>query len=186
VSPRERALYRLVADYFRRLASLPFASQRGGVKRTLHDHITEMYRAERQSAIGADGARVNRTTSVFPLVVMGLPSWLAAPSFNRSRYETHLTWLRRVGEFFGLIDDAVDVREDATEGAYNVIEARRAIQSDSAVVEQIAEKGIRIMETWTTLTDSTTCDATLEDVFTTTVASWLGGPVSDTHSVTSQ
>jgi hypothetical protein len=177
VSPRKRAIYRLVSEYFGTLSTLPFASTREPVRRDLHRYIGAMYRAERRSAGGADSARTNMITSVYPFVVMGIPCWFATRTYDKSRYETHINWLRQLGEFVRLIDDAADLREDAAAGAYNAIDARRTVQPDAVVAERIATNGKRVLDRWGELTGSRNDDASPKKVFTTMIVSWLGGPL---------
>lgn len=182
-SARKRAVYRLVSDYFRTLSTLPFAGRRRTVRRDLYEHIHDMYAAERHDAHGIDDAQTNRTTSVYPFVVIGLPAWFAAPERDESRYDAHLAWLRDVGEFVGLVDDAADVREDRATGAYNEVAARRAVWPDAVVADRIAAQGARVVDRWAELTDDASADPDPRTAFGAVVDSWLGRaePVEEVH-----
>lgn len=173
--PEKRAFIRLVRDYFSRVESLTYAQSRHSVQRELVHRIREMYDAERRTVTVPVSAETLRIKNSYPFVVMGLPAWLATPYFTDDRYDRHMSWLERVGEFFGYVDDAVDLREDAAEGLTNTVALKRSEFGDERTAREIAEVGASVFRTWDTLTAESNADSDLDAVVRTCVASWFGG-----------
>lgn len=176
-SPVQRAFIRLVRDYFTRIERLPHARSRPEVRRAVDHHIQTMYAAERETVSGTVTGEVLRIKSSYPLVVMGLPGWLATDRLTADRYDRHVAWLEDVGEFLGLIDDAIDLQEDAAVGLTNRVAMKRSEQGDTRTVTEIVETGRAVFCDWEVLTEGDDPDQDLDSVVRTCVASWFGGPV---------
>ena len=147
----------LVSAYFRQMASLPGAASRPEVARTLRRAILKMYDAERKTVGGgdADGRMAGwRRKSALPFVVMGLTAWLMTPDFCGRDYRRHLRWLCRCGEFWGWIDDAIDLEQDSATGHPNRVQAalQTGLQSPEALAAGIAQRGQAILTEWRQLT----------------------------------
>lgn len=171
----ERAMVRLVSHYFDRLASLPGADSRPSVRRHHHRCVREMYAMERRAATGVADEDDHLGRSVYEFVVKGIPGWLATPGFDEDRYEAHLAWLRDLGTFVRLVDDAVDLREDEATGAYNTVAAGRAADGDDATLERIAALGRSVLDDWAEMTPETEHPTTTRHALSTCVGSWFGG-----------
>lgn len=176
-SPVERrVLTRIVAHYFDRLGELPGYGSRPAVRRAVERHVWEMYEAERRTLeSGGPDEGTLRVVSAYPFVVMGLPGWLATPEVPDGRYGRHLDWLYRVGEFVGRIDDIVDLREDAVDGVYNPVAARRDAVGDDRVVREIADAGRAVVDGWEELTGTADLPEVAREALGTCVVSWFGG-----------
>ena len=147
----------LVSAYFGQIASLPGAASRPEVARTLRRTILKMYDAECQTVGGADadGRMAGwRRKSALPFVVMGLPAWLMTPNFCGRNYRRHLRWLCRCGEFWGWIDDAIDLEQDSATGHPNRVHAalQTGLQSPEVLAAAIAQRGQTILAEWRQLT----------------------------------
>lgn len=170
-----RAMGRLVAWYFTRLRALPHVEARPSVLATHRADIARMYRAERRTLSDRQDAVDNWITSVYPFVVMGRPGWLATSTLSSGHYRRHVDWLRELGEFVGLLDDAVDRWEDQAAGAFNATTTRRSVDDDEVVLDDVVDRGRRVLEEWTGMTADVDVDAATRAALSTCVASWFGG-----------
>jgi hypothetical protein len=178
--PAPRLVTRLVAEYFRRVASLPFAARHGAARAELYRMVTEMYREEgrtpREWRRLRGTARRQKKTAL-PLVVLGLAAWLASSECRAQEYARHRAWLVRTGKFIRWIDDAADLADDERADAANVVRqalARRA--HDPTIGERlavaVARRGRRVVEEWRVL--SAVRDAETPPVLATVLAAWMG------------
>lgn len=171
--PVGRTVARLVDDYFRRIGSLPHAASRPGVVAALLRRIRRMH--EEQRRVAAEPAlreQAHLVRSVYPFVVMGLPGWLAAPSFDVPRFREVLGWLHRVGGFLRWIDDAADLAEDAASGSHNVVAPAREAAGDDRVIAELIDRGralLRARRGWPTVESFPS-----EAAFGTCLDRWLG------------
>ena len=143
----------LVNAYFQQMAALPGLEARPEIARTLRRAIVKMYDAERMTLAGSDAhgrMRGWRRKSTLPFVVMGLPAWLMTADFDARAYRRHLRWLCRCGEFWGWIDDALDMDQDARTGHPNrVYEALQACsETPECLASRIAKQGQDIIIEW--------------------------------------
>jgi len=164
----EELLPALQAEYFRRLDRLP---RRQPELRELADSVFQrMYAAELRST---SAASVSRSTwwrkNVLPILMLGLPGWIATDSFNPSSCMRHLRWIARLGEFFGWLDDCVDYLEDVRLGQANRIDARLRSISKEQLVRTIAGQGKRVLEQW----DRDEPGPPLHSTFAVIVWSWI-------------
>ncbi|MBV9851363.1 MAG: hypothetical protein JO250_16970 [Armatimonadetes bacterium] len=145
----------LADEYFRQLAMLPEVDARPQVVRTLRHAIVKMYAAER-TTLDARGhaARMAgwQRKSALPFVVMALPAWLVATGVCPSAYCRHLRWLCRCGVFWGWVDDAVDLDDDATAGHPNRVGEALDREAPPVVAARIAEQGPRVLADWRQIT----------------------------------
>lgn len=174
-----RAMARLVRWYFTALRSLPHADDRTHVVDALQTDVREMYAAERRTLTDDQTPGANRVAAVTPFVVMGRPAWLAAPTVERERYREHVDWSRRMGQFVGLVDDAVDQVEDERAGVYNAVATRRASNTDEAVVRSVTTLGRQVLEDWERMTVDRSTPDTTALALSTCVGSWFGGVSAD-------
>lgn len=120
--PAQRVVLKLVGRYFAELCGLPHAARHDRRARLLRRTILVMYQAENQLAATHRHRGVAlhlRRKGALPFVVMGGTAWLAEPAPSRQELLRHLRWLYRCGEFFGWVDDAVDLEADAASGRPN-------------------------------------------------------------------
>jgi hypothetical protein len=158
----------LVEVYYRRLDELPQSHQ--NVRAMLEKVIQRMYYSELRSITGAG---ISRTTwwrkNVLPFVVMGLPAWLAAPSFPVAVLQRHLMWLGRLGEFFGWLDDCLDYAEDSALGQANRIDVRLRSISEESLARSIADQARRILTQW----DRANEGSPIRSIFAVIVWTWI-------------
>lgn len=173
----------LVSEYFRRLIALPFATRHESLRRDVYRLIREMYLEEGRTP--REWRRIRGTAAfqkktALPLVVLGLPAWLARGNLDRIQYDRHHRWLIRLGKFIRWIDDAADIDADESAGASNLVLhalARREAQSDSRprLAAMIARRGQWLCEEWRTLMDYAGCpEFDHIDVLATVLIAWLG------------
>jgi len=169
---RDPLIGRLVDLYFARLAGLPHAHR--AVDRTLRRAIQRMYDAETATA-GQPAASLRewRRKSALPFVVMGLPFWMTAPTFDFKRYREHLRWLYRLGQFFGWIDDAADLAGDRADGRLNYF----CIATHPDAAQRIARCATRILQAWDAAVPPGRYTRTLRETFLAVTWAWLGAPM---------
>jgi hypothetical protein len=164
----ETMLAPLQAEYFRRLDDLP---QNQPQLRSMADTVIQrMYAAEIHSVSESPVARSTwwRKNSL-PIVMLGLPAWIATDSFSSSAWTHHLMWLARLGEFFGWLDDCIDYMEDVRLGHANRIDARLRFISKEQLVRQIAAQGKRVLAQWSRVNG----ESPLRSTFAVIVWSWI-------------
>ena len=166
--PLEAWLPSIQTEYFRRLDRLP---QRQPAIRTLADSIMRrMYAAELGSVSPQPASRSTWwRKNVLPIVMLGLPAWIAADPFHSSSFFRHLMWLARLGEFFGWVDDCVDHAEDVILGQANRIDFRLRSTSREHLVHWIAAQGKRVLAQW----DLASGPPALRSTFAVIVWSWI-------------
>ena len=161
-------LRELVDLYFRELQMLPNA--RGEVRVLTETAIHRMYAAEVRSV---SESCISRTTwwrkNVLPFVVMGLPAWLGSRSLDAAAFRRHLTWLCRLGEFFGWLDDCVDYADDSATGRPNRIDSQLRRRPAASLARGIAAQAQRVMLQW----DAANQSSPKRDVFAVMVWSWI-------------
>jgi len=126
-----------------------------------------------------DAARQKKTA--LPLVVLGLPAWLASPVCSPDCYARHRRWLYRIGKFIRWIDDAADLSSDESAGAPNLVRralARAASAGTGAMLARmIARRGRCLLEEWwdqvLNTGDTSVADAAVLD---SVLVAWLGAP----------
>ena len=189
-----RLVCALVIAYARHVARLPYATRHPEVRARLDRTIYEMYEAEAKSprewSLSAGTSRQRKTA--FPIVVLGLPAWLAVADADPRTRSWHLRWLQRMGKFIRWIDDVADVEQDARDGAPNLLlDAMRALDDrndrDDAIrsarlVSIIARRGGQLLADWEqAVPPSRQIDAE-RDSFPAIVTAWLGGPADEAPS----
>jgi len=159
----------LLDVYFRRLDELP--QTRPGVRAIVDSAIRRMYLAELQSRRA--GREIGRSAwwrkNALPIMVLGVPAWMAACSFEPRFFRRHLMWLGRVGEFFGWLDDCVDYEDDLAGGHANRIHVLLRMASTAQVARHIAWQGRRILFEWDSWNDS----SSVRDVLAVIVWAWI-------------
>jgi hypothetical protein len=184
VTPR-RVLAGLVQEFFYRLNTLPGVSQHPDIYFSIRHAIVRMYDAEHQTLrmkAGREPLCVQelRIKSAYPFVVMGLIGWLLVPSIDPSHYWWHLRWLHRLGEFYGWIDDSVDLVDDAASARPNQVMNLLAKADDgptatAELARQIAGKGQMILAGWQDrVPDQEKLSLTASHSFSACLASWFG------------
>ena len=155
--PHTDPLTALVHEYFRQLAVIAAAGADPEILRTLRRAIVKMYTAERGTLAGGTCEDVVswRRKSALPFVVMGLPSWLAASNLDPQAYRRHLRWLWRCGEFWGWIDDVVDLHEDTAASHTNRVQEALRQETPSALAARIANNGRTVAADWRIITPRT-------------------------------
>jgi hypothetical protein len=176
----------LIGRYFQALRSLTRLHSRNRIFDTSVRAIKQMYEAEVHAV--RQGGAASRTVvirkSALPFVVMGLPAWLATESFLRRHYLWHIKWLYRLGDLIGLLDDFVDVNDDARADMPNRFLANgsnvpRALPEMAAA--EIARRAGLIIRSWDDHCDPTRRSEAARSALMTCVVSWLGGiPVPET------
>jgi len=175
----DRYFTRILADYYHELTALPHAGDRPEVRQKHDEMVEKMYRAERASVTGIDTAETNRITSSYPFVVVGLPAWLATPTFSADRYRAHLDWLEEFGRLLWFMDDAADIHEDRREGFYNEVTARRKRARDAAVIDEIVSCAEQVRSGWSSRVDESACSDLVGNTLAARVTKWMGGPTAD-------
>jgi hypothetical protein len=184
-----RLIVRLVAEYFRRVSDLPYATLHAGVCADLRCMIAEMYmqegRTPREWQRRRGDAAAQKKTAL-PLVVLGLPAWLASPVCPFTQYQQHRRWLVRIGKFIRWIDDAADLVADEEAGSANLVSralTRRGARTDIGplLAAEIARRGRLVLDEWRFLTGrvrtaSSTNESAISSVFATVLAAWLVTP----------
>lgn len=181
--PAARLAARAVGEYFRRLDRLPYASAHAWVYADVKRCIWKMYQEEARST--ADWARLNGHKSrprktALPLVVLGLPVWLASREVPFGPYWEHRRWLVRLGRFIRWIDDAADAAEDASSGSINAVGrvlARPGVRENQqeSLARVIGCRATSLWAEWQSGTRATnSADPSVGDVFGTVLAAWLG------------
>ena len=178
-----RLIVRMVGEYFRRVAALPFADRHDAARSQLRRAVSEMYEEEGRTPrelrrVRGNAARQKKTA--LPLVVLGMAAWLASPQCPASTYAHHRRWLMRVGKFIRWIDDAADLTDDEAAGASNLV--RQALRRRTAAPcagEQlacgIARRGRRVLEEWREMSGASSSHES-GAVFETVLAAWMGEP----------
>jgi hypothetical protein len=145
----------LAGEYFKQLAAMPCPETHSEIHATLRRAILSMYAAERKTLTG-DLSVARRMDwlrkTVLPFVVMALPAWLTMSCVSGPAYRRHLRWIYSCSEFWGWIDDAVDLTEDEIAGHFNSVAETLRSETSSLVAERIARRGHRIMADWRRLT----------------------------------
>ncbi|HYO48512.1 MAG TPA: hypothetical protein VEW94_01575, partial [Chloroflexia bacterium] len=190
VSPApSRMMLRLVAGYFEgieRLACTRNHAHVPQVRNCLGRAIKMMYEAEELVCAQGEAIcseQILRRKGALPFLVMGLPAWLVVPSLHLEHYLWHLHWLYRLGEFFGWIDDTVDLEADRASGQPNRLARLRTAPwpgtgRDADIARMIARKGQRILAEWRRRAgDAGNKRIPLADTetFSICLASWFGG-----------
>ncbi len=183
-----RLIALLVSEYFARLDALPYAARHARARRRLYRTVAEMYAEEGRTP--REWRRLRGTAALqkktaLPLVVLGLPAWLAVPDEERSAYDRHRRWLTQVGKFIRWVDDAADVAIDRAAGASNMVVhalSRRGRQcyDDAALAAAIARRGRRLIEEWRVMSGSEQRSATdvaeASAVMANVLVAWVGQP----------
>lgn len=175
----DRCFTRIFADYYHELTALPHAGDRPEVRQKHDEMVEEMCRAERASVTGVDTAETNRITSSHPFVVIGLPAWLATPTFRADRYRAHLDWLEEFGRLLWFMDDAADIHEDRREGFYNEVTARRRREPDQAVIDDIVSCAKQVRSGWSSRVDESACPDLVSKTLAARITKWMGDPIDD-------
>ncbi|MFQ6028647.1 MAG: hypothetical protein ACE5Q6_14265 [Dehalococcoidia bacterium] len=178
-----RMLVQLVADYFRSLDQLPYAKRHERVHQCVKRAILQMYDAEGET-IGLTGKSASESTlrrkSALPFVVMGLPKWLSVASISPELYLWHLRWVHRCGDFFGWIDDAVDLQEDLKFGQPNRV-SKMLQRSDGAekrtdLAQRIVHQAWALNHEWQNrVKNRNRSQQQMQDAFYCCLVSWFGG-----------
>jgi hypothetical protein len=178
---------RLVSEYFRRLDDLPHAARHRVVRAMVHRLVSEMYFEEGRTPREwrrIRGAAARQKKTALPLVVLGLPGWLATPDADDAPVQRHRRWLIRLGKFIRWIDDAADVASDEASGSANLAcaaLARRATRPDAAgsLAGMIARRGRWIEEEWRAQMRAVGHpERDHLDVLATVLVAWVGEPPS--------
>ena len=185
--PPTRLTLRLVADYFRRVAELPYVMRHAKVRADLRRTIVAMYLEEgrtprEQRRRRGDAARQKKTA--LPLVVLGQAAWLASPECPPALYRRHHRWLVRMGKFIRWIDDAADLTIDRDTGSANVVRralAGRGVGADARLAAGIARRGRRLVDEWRELTgragkEVSAEETALRSVLAAVLVAWVGCP----------
>lgn len=183
-----RLIALLVAEYFARLDALPYAARHVRARRRVYRTVTEMYAEEGRTP--REWRRLRGTAALqkktaLPLVVLGLPAWLAVPNDERRAYDRHRRWLTHIGKFIRWVDDAADVDMDTVAGASNMVVHARARRSrrggnDAALAAAIARRGRRLVDEWRIMTgpdNRNAADVALGGaVLANVLVAWVGSP----------
>jgi hypothetical protein len=164
----------LVEYYFERLRTLASGPQ--PPKAILEQAIHRLYAAELRSA---SGRALEWNTwwrkNALPIVIMGLPGWFQPWHESKIRFSEHLSWLARVGEFFGWLDDFADYEEDYASGHANWL--RFANQASiETIARRAAAKGRRVLHFW----DKLNQPSPARDTFLVIVWMWLSNWQAET------
>jgi hypothetical protein len=170
----------LIGQYFQELQNLTELHSRSRIFHTSVRAIQQMHEAEahavRQGPAASRAVVIRK--SALPFVVMGLPSWLATESFVRRHYLWHLKWLYRFGDLIGLLDDFVDVNDDARAGMANRFlptSSNMLRASPEMAAQEIARRAGLIIRSWDEHCDPTSRSDASRSALITCVVSWLGG-----------
>lgn len=180
-----RLVRRLVVEYFRRVAALPNARQHAGVRTDLFRMIVKMHQEEGRTAadwrrLRGDPAKQKKTS--LPLVVLGLPAWLASANCPLQPYLRHRRWLVKFGLFIRWIDDAADLELDTKAGSANLV--LRALERSgnrneaaTALADRISRRGRWLLDEWHTLVEAVAVSESADSaVLATSLVAWLGEP----------
>lgn len=186
-----RMMIKLLSAYFSKLDQLPLSTRHTRLYKEIHQTIFRMYEAECETQnrrkYTPNIVSIKRK-SVFPFVVMGLSGWLAKPDISREDLWWHLRWLYRFGEFFGWIDDIVDLEEDLAAGNPNlyVIKKERSrdkVDFDKYLAKKLVKQGNRILSEWNSKFENIeNIPMVTRNIFVICLVSWLGGLPSPTES----
>ena len=180
---------RLVSGYFQRLADLPHAARHRALHAEIHRLVVEMYLEEGRTPrewLRIRGTAARQKKTALPLVVLGLPGWLATPVMARAQLDRHRRWLVRLGKFIRWIDDASDVVADEAAGGANLVLAalrRNGARpgAEDALAMMIARRGSRLREEWRAqMRAAGHPESGHLDVLGTVLVAWLGDGSSRT------
>ncbi len=92
--------------------------------------------------------------SALPGVVFSLPAFIILPNEALNMYDAHLRWSYRVGDFLGILDDAVDIEEDLQKNHPNRIVMRYKVNELAtidcdAISNNVVTLAKRIDREWT-------------------------------------
>jgi hypothetical protein len=173
----------MVCEYFRRLADLPHAAARRRVRGDVVRCIATMYleegRTQREWRRLRGSAAMQRKTAL-PLVVLGLPGWLACRQCEDDDYRQHRRWLGRLGRFIRWIDDTADAAADRATGNANLVAralARRNgdVNFANSLALTIGRRGRRVHDEWRLMmSDARRSPEQESDVLAAVLAAWLG------------
>jgi hypothetical protein len=147
---------KLVQRYLERAYALSAHDSGNRAWRTLTKAIISMYQANKmllQGSVVRQPYRVHLQKSALPIVVMGLPAWIATIDKSDAAYFRHLRWMYALGEFLAWIDDAADLDDDERTSQPNlVIDAMGTgglcNHSFDMIAASIAEKGRSVDNAW--------------------------------------
>lgn len=137
---------KLARHYFELVERLPCSH--GEIRKCISRAVDRMYQSEiatiQDSRSFCD--RDWRRKCALPFVAMALPVWLTIPDFDRQASARHLSRLYHCGEFFGWIDDAVDLESDAKYGRPNHVAAAMNRGADPRrIATRIVERARRLV-----------------------------------------
>ncbi len=102
----------------------------------------------------------------------------AIENIDNKFFKMHLMWSYRLGIFIGLLDDAIDLKEDLSNNKPNIfIKDNQVVQTMSAqsVAKVVAHKGVRIKQLWRKMIlDHQHIDSMSEFLFPALIRSWIG------------
>ncbi len=169
----------LLREYFRRL---PDTCREKLFLQTIRKSVTRMFDAEIQTvSFGSDlPDRFWLRKCSLPFVLMALPAWAEKRCAYLERYFRHLSWLYRLGRFFGSLDDAMDSEDDARMGHPNYWNGYNEKLRPS-VSSKIADWGAAVLGGWETLLPSANQNLELREIFLHFVWGWLETPGGNAH-----
>jgi hypothetical protein len=184
-----RLTTRLVAEYFRRVAELPYVASHARVRADLRNTIADMYAEEGRTPrewrrLRGDASAQKKTA--LPFVVLGLPAWLASPACPPLQYARHRRWLVRMGKFIRWVDDAADLAADSAAGSANLV--RRALARSGAnggreavLAARVAKRGRWVVDEGWALTGRgnaavSASAGAVSAVLATVLVAWVGAP----------
>jgi hypothetical protein len=154
--------------YFRRLAALP--QTRPQVRRVVEKCIERMYAAELESVAGPKISRQSwYRKNALPIAILGIPAWMVADACPDEHFRRHLSWLCRLGEFFGWLDDCIDYDEDLANAHANRIDFRLQSMPQSRLVRTITGQAKRILSQWNVVDH----ESPARDYFAVIVWGWI-------------
>jgi hypothetical protein len=156
VPPPTRLTLCLVAEFFAAVVRLPHAARRAAVRSDLRRTIVDMYLEEGRTPREWQrirGAAARQKKTALPLVVLGLPGWLARAEFSAASYRCHRRWLVRLGKFVRWIDDAADMAQDRVAGSANLAvrafaRAGTRCTSAQALAGMMVRRGRWLLDEW--------------------------------------
>jgi hypothetical protein len=155
MGPPESSMFiGLVSSYIHGLYSLAYTEKHKSILTYIPKSIIRVYDAEIETLrVSSLKSCTLQRKAALPFVIMGLPAWLGRTEVCPELFWWHMRWLYRLGEFFGWIDDLVDLAEDKKAHrpnwfihTYPGFEARG--RTDAELVRIILERGKWIIDEW--------------------------------------
>jgi hypothetical protein len=182
--PESKILKQIILLYLKSINETASANSDPKLMELFSNSIVKMFEAEIATNKPPDAVKEVHLIrkSRLPFVLKGLPCWFISEMDNVLFYR-HVKWMMNVGDFIGLIDDAVDLNKDisGSKGGINRISRMIGMKNDqeqafSYITSQLESMLLFIREEFNAMTAQTHPNiADTFHIFQTCIISWFGG-----------